>query len=122
MHGLPRGRHGLSARSVTAALTAVACYASRVRAATVAPAALLGSVLLFASSPAAAQTGRTSSLSWLRMPGADACIATQALARSVEERLGRHVFVSASAADVSVEGRIEKRGKGPRLACGDHDP
>ncbi len=40
-------------------------------------------------------------------------IATQALARSVEERLGRHVFVSASAADVSVEGRIEKRGKGP---------
>ncbi len=112
MHGLPRGRHGLRARSVSAALTAVACYASRVRAATVAPAALLGSVLLFASSPAAAQPGRTSSLSWLRMPGADACIATQALARSVEERLGRHVFVSASAADVSVEGRVEKRGKG----------
>src|SRR5207249_5003 len=32
-----------------------------------------------------------------------------ALARSVEERLGRHVFVSAAEADVSVEGRIEKR-------------
>ncbi len=58
---------------------------------------------------AAADGGRTSSLSWLRMPGADSCIATQALARSVEERLGRHVFVSAAEADVSVEGRIEKR-------------
>lgn len=58
---------------------------------------------------ASADEGRTSSLSWLRMPGADSCIATQALARSVEERLGRHVFVSAAEADVSVEGRIEKR-------------
>lgn len=58
------------------------------------------------------ESSRTSSLSWLRMPGADACIATQPLARSVEERLGRSVFVSASAADVSVEGRIEKKGAG----------
>lgn len=95
------------------ALTALACYASRVRAATVAPAALLGCALVLASGAASAEAGRTSSLSWLRMPGADSCIATQALARSVEERLGRHVFVSAAAADVSVEGRIEKRGKGP---------
>ncbi len=70
-------------------------------------------MLLLASGSAAAEAGRTSSLSWLRMPGADSCIATQALARSVEERLGRHVFVSAAEADVSVEGRIEKRGKGP---------
>jgi hypothetical protein len=43
------------------------------------------------------------------MPNADACIATQALARAVEERLGRRVFVSAAEADVSVEGRIEKK-------------
>lgn len=43
------------------------------------------------------------------MPSADSCIATQALARSVEERLGRHVFVSAAEADVSVEGRVEKK-------------
>ncbi len=42
------------------------------------------------------------------MPGADTCIATQALARNVEERLGRSVFVSAAEADLSVEGRIEK--------------
>jgi len=46
------------------------------------------------------------------MPGSESCIATQALARSVEERLGRRVFVSAAEADVSVEGRIEKRGAG----------
>src|SRR5688500_19747658 len=46
------------------------------------------------------------------MPGADACIATQPLARAVEERLGRETFVSAAQADLSVEGRIEKNPKG----------
>ena len=84
----------------------------RVRAAIHPPAALLGPLVgafLLVSTPASAEAGRTSSLSWLRMPGADACIATQALARNVEERLGRHVFVSAAEADVSVEGRVEKR-------------
>lgn len=64
------------------------------------------------SARAHADGARTSSLSWLRMPNADSCIATQALARSVEDRLGRHVFVSAAEADVSVEGRIEKRKAG----------
>lgn len=53
--------------------------------------------------------GRTSSLSWIRLPGAETCVATQALARAVEERLGREVFVSAAQGDVSVEGRIEPR-------------
>jgi hypothetical protein len=57
---------------------------------------------------ARAAEGRTSSLSWVRMPGAEPCVATQALARAVEERLGRTVFVSAAQADVSVEGRIDK--------------
>jgi len=42
------------------------------------------------------------------MPGAESCIPTQALARAVEDRLARRVFVSAAQADVSVEGRIEK--------------
>ena len=41
-------------------------------------------------------------------------MATQPLARAVEGRLGRSVFVSAAQADVSVEGRIERRGKGFR--------
>lgn len=39
-------------------------------------------------------------------------MATQPLARAVEERLGRTVFVSAAQADVSVEGRIEPKAKG----------
>ncbi len=60
-------------------------------------------------SVAHAADAKTSSLSWLRMPGADGCVATQPLARAVEERLGRTVFVSASQADVSVEGRIERK-------------
>lgn len=71
--------------------------------------------VLDASSEARAADAKTSSLSWLRMPGADACVATQPLARAVEDRLGRSVFVSAAQADLSVEGRIEKRpGKGWR--------
>jgi hypothetical protein len=60
--------------------------------------------------PAArASAPRTSSLSWVRLAGADSCVATQELARDVETLLGRTVFVSASAADVSVEGRIEPK-------------
>jgi hypothetical protein len=39
-------------------------------------------------------------------------VTTQDLARDVEARLGRSVFVSASNADVSVEGRIEPKSKG----------
>ncbi|HEX7664042.1 MAG TPA: hypothetical protein VF407_06025, partial [Polyangiaceae bacterium] len=52
---------------------------------------------------------RTSSLSWIRMPGAESCVPTQDLARDVETRLARPVFVSASQGDVSIEGRIEHR-------------
>jgi hypothetical protein len=63
-------------------------------------------------SPPPVGNSKTSSLSWLRMPGADACVATQPLARAVEERLGRSVFVSAAQADLSVEGRIEKKKAG----------
>jgi hypothetical protein len=55
---------------------------------------------------------RTSSLSWVRMPGAESCVATQDLAQRVEARLGRPVFVSAAQADVSVEGLIEPAGPG----------
>lgn len=55
---------------------------------------------------------RTSTLGWLRLGGAEGCVATQPLARAVEERLGRAVFVPPAVADVSVEGRIERKGKG----------
>lgn len=75
-------------------------------------AALAALGILTAAPRAGADEARTSSLSWLRMPGAESCIATQALARTVEQRLGRTVFVSAAQADVSVEGRIEKRAAG----------
>jgi hypothetical protein len=51
---------------------------------------------------------RTTSLGWVRMPGAEGCIATRVLAQAVERRLGRSVFVSAAHADVSVEGRVER--------------
>ncbi len=57
---------------------------------------------------------KTSSLSWVRLPGAESCIATQALSRAVEERLRRAVFVSPSNADLSVEGHVERAGKGFR--------
>lgn len=67
--------------------------------------------LLVTASPARASEGRTSSLSWVRLPGAETCIPTQDLARAVEARLARRVFVSAAQADVSVEGRIEKKDK-----------
>jgi hypothetical protein len=58
--------------------------------------------------PLSPRSGRTSSLSWIRLDGAESCVATQRLAQAVEERLARPVFVSASQADVSVEGHIER--------------
>ncbi len=61
---------------------------------------------------AAEPSKRTSTLGWVRLAGADGCVATQPLARAVEARLGRAVFVSPSEADVSVEGRIERKGPG----------
>jgi hypothetical protein len=60
-----------------------------------------------ASEAADHPASRTSSLSWIRLPGAEACVSAQDLARDVEQRLGHPVFVSPSQAGVSVEGRIE---------------
>lgn len=51
---------------------------------------------------------RSSSLSWVRLEGAEVCIGGSELARGVEERLGRRVFVSAAEADLVVEGRAER--------------
>ncbi len=74
--------------------------------------ALVGAAIVLGPAVARAES-RTSSLSWVRMPGADSCVATQDLARDVETRLGRAVFVSAAQADVSVEGHIEPNRGGP---------
>jgi hypothetical protein len=51
---------------------------------------------------------RTSSLNWVRLPGAEECIGSVELAGAVEARLGRRVFVGASQAELAVEGRVEK--------------
>lgn len=74
------------------------------------PCWLAGAVCaLVISSTRTAHAGeRTSSLSWVKLDGADSCITTQDLAQAVEKRLERKVFVSASEADVSVEGHIQR--------------
>lgn len=66
-----------------------------------------GLVALLAPLPAPAQA-MSPSLSWVRLPGAESCIAAGALARRVEGRLGRAIFVTASEADLLIEGRIER--------------
>lgn len=67
-----------------------------------------GVLALGIASQAAAQ--RTSSLSWVRLEGAERCIGAQELARRVEARVGRQVFVSASQADLSLEGHVKREG------------
>ena len=64
--------------------------------------------LAVARTVAAASERPSYALSWSRGEEARACIGTQALARKVEERLGRAVFVSPAAAELSLEGRIER--------------
>ncbi|WP_437736501.1 hypothetical protein [Sorangium sp. So ce1335] len=51
---------------------------------------------------------RTSSLAWVRMPGAEACIDARTLALAVERRLGRVAFVPPTLGEVAIEGRIER--------------
>ena len=63
---------------------------------------------LIASAASAQATPPTSSLSWVRLPGAESCLSTHQLAASVEKRLGHRAFVSASQAELSLEGRIER--------------
>jgi hypothetical protein len=70
--------------------------------------ALPCALALTALSTECARAQRTSSLSWVRLSGAESCISTQALAARVEQRLGRRVFVSASQADLSLEGHVER--------------
>lgn len=59
-----------------------------------------------------ASSSTTSALSWVRLPGAESCIIASDLGARVEEHLGRKVLVSPSAADVSIEGRVEVTGQG----------
>lgn len=56
--------------------------------------------------------GTTATLGWARLDGAEDCIGTQELAQAVDKLLGRSVFVSPSAAELAVEGRVEKKADG----------
>jgi hypothetical protein len=87
--------HPRAARRLTAALLAVAALAVAPRVARAEPAP------------------RTSSLGWVRLPGAEACIGSRALAIAVERRLQREVFVSPSRAAVAIEGRVERSSAPP---------
>ena len=51
---------------------------------------------------------RTSSLGWVRRPGAESCIGTHPLAEAVEALLRRAAFVSAAHAELCVDGLIER--------------
>jgi hypothetical protein len=72
----------------------------------VALASAFAAVVRLAPEARADEGKRTSSLAWVRLEGAESCVAGSALARRVEERLRRKVFVSASDADLSIEGSI----------------
>jgi hypothetical protein len=67
--------------------------------------------------PALAQgpdSARSSSLSWVRLPGAEPCPTSTELALSVEAQLGRRVFVPEGDAALVVEGRVERLDAGWR--------
>jgi hypothetical protein len=66
----------------------------------------------FEPGAANAEPERTSSLGWVRLPGAESCLGPRALAEAVERRLRRHVVISAAHADVAVEGWVERRANG----------
>lgn len=74
-----------------------------------AAAAIAGAVARADADPPPA---RTSSLAWVRLPGAESCIDARALAQAVELRLGRAAFVAPTRGDVAIEARIERR-EGP---------
>ena len=76
------------------------------------PISLAAALLLATPARADENAGRrSSSLAWVRLEGAESCIAGSALATRVEERLGRKVFVSAADADISVEGSVGRATK-----------
>jgi len=74
-------------------------------------AAALGS----GAAPAAAEAPpRSSSLGWVRLPGAEACVGTRELALAVEQRLGRSAFVPPAQAEVFLDGHVAPAGPGFR--------
>jgi hypothetical protein len=56
--------------------------------------------------------GKTSSLSWARLAGAETCTGTIEIAKQVEALLQRAAIVSAATAELSIEGRVERTADG----------
>jgi hypothetical protein len=88
------------------------CLGPRARRGGAAAAAALAA-LAFAA-PARAQ-GRTASLGWARLPGAERCAGGGAMARAVETILRRPAIAPASRADLVLEGRVEPVPGRPRF-------
>ena len=73
--------------------------------------ALLGLVLV-GSAQAQGGARRGPALNWVRLPGAESCIAASELALRVEERLERRVFVLAPDAELAFDGYVQPRAAG----------
>jgi hypothetical protein len=69
-------------------------------------AAVLG--LLLVAARAHALDPVAPGLNWVRLPGAESCIAAQALAARVEERVGRVLFVTIAEAGLTVDGSVAR--------------
>lgn len=79
---------------------------------------LLAGAALLVARPAAAEEPRVAALSWIRMPGAEACATPPDVAQAVEQRLERRVFVSPTDAELWVEGRVEHTETGWQAVIG----
>lgn len=77
--------------------------------------------LSFPSASARAEAPRTAALTWTRGAGAEACADVQAVARAVDARLGREVFVSPAHAELFVEGTISRVGEQWHVSVAMHD-
>jgi hypothetical protein len=66
------------------------------------------------ASVASAASHRTASLSWVELPGAEACGGAPAVAREVERHLGHPALVSPTQAELSIEGRVERTDERPQ--------
>lgn len=59
---------------------------------------------------------RTWALGWVRQPGTESCVSAQELADRVERVVGRRFLVSASSAEVFVEGNVRRNVQGDFIA------
>lgn len=59
--------------------------------------------------PAEAAEPQPPGLNWVRLPGAESCISAAALARRVEARVGRLLFVAVGEAGLFIDGHVRPR-------------